>query len=219
LTHAGGQTDSKSAGQQPVAPTAVELEQYPEMPAGLTKAQISQIVEAFGQGASRAKQWGFDGVQLLGAHGYLINQFLSPLTNRRNDEYGGSIENRCRFIEEVYQAVRVNVGSDFPVLLKINGADNLAGGLSIEDGVYAAKRLDELGIDAIEVSGGTLASGEEGPAREKINRAEKEGYNMEYARRINQAVEGPVMAVGGFRSFEVAEAAIKDDGMDLYLAL
>ena len=218
LVHAGGQTDANNAGRQPLAPSAVQVDQFPEMPAELTKDEISGIIAAFAEGARRAKGWGFDGVQLHGAHGYLINQFLSPLTNRRTDEYGGSIENRCRFLLEVYRKVRESVGSDYPVFIKLNAADNLDGGLGVDDAVYAAKKLAEIGIDAIEVSAGTPASGEKGPNREKILKPEKEAYNLPLARRIKEAVDCPVMVVGGFRSYEVAEKAIRDDGMD-YIAM
>jgi 2,4-dienoyl-CoA reductase-like NADH-dependent reductase (Old Yellow Enzyme family) len=218
LVHAGGQTDSTSAGRQPLAPSAVQVDQFSEVPAELTKDEISDTVTAFGAGARRAKGWGFDGVQLHGAHGFLINQFLSPLTNRRTDEYGGSIENRSRFLLEVYRKVRESVGSDYPVFIKLNAADNLEGGLEIDDAVYAAKKLAEIGIDAIEVSAGTPASGEINPAREKINKPEKEAYNLALARRIKEAVSCPVMVVGGFRSYEVTENTIRDDGMD-YIAM
>jgi 2,4-dienoyl-CoA reductase-like NADH-dependent reductase (Old Yellow Enzyme family) len=218
LVHAGGQTDSTSAGRQPLAPSAVQVDQFSEMPAELTKDEIRDTVTAFGEGARRAKAWGFDGVQLHGAHGFLINQFLSPLTNRRTDEYGGSIENRSRFLLEVYRKVREAVGSDYPVFIKLNAADNLEGGLEIDDAVYAAKKLAEIGIDAIEVSAGTPASGEINPAREKINKPEKEAYNLALARRIKESVNCPVMVVGGFRSYEVAEKAIRNDGMD-YIAM
>jgi 2,4-dienoyl-CoA reductase-like NADH-dependent reductase (Old Yellow Enzyme family) len=214
LVHCGGQTDSGTAGRQPLAPSAVQVDQFPEMPAELTADEISDIVAAFGEGARRAKAWGFDAVQLHGAHGYLINQFLSPLTNRRTDEYGGSIENRCRFLLAVYRRVRETVGPNYPVLIKLNAADNLEGGLAIDDGVYAAKKLSEQGIDAIEVSAGTPASGEQSPARVKIDEPGKEAYNLEQARRIKEAVTCPVMVVGGFRSYEVARKAVNDDGMD-----
>jgi 2,4-dienoyl-CoA reductase-like NADH-dependent reductase (Old Yellow Enzyme family) len=218
LVHAGGQTDAKTAGRQPLAPSAVQVDQFSEMPAELTKDEINDIVTAFGEGARRAKTWGFDAMQLHGAHGYLINQFLSPLTNRRTDPYGGSIENRSRFLLEVYRKVREMVGADYPVLIKLNASDNLEGGLGIDDAVYASQKLSENGIDAIEVSAGTLASGAENPARDKINKPEKEAYNLELARRIKEAVSCPVMVVGGFRSFEVAEKAVRDDGMD-YIAM
>lgn len=217
LVHAGGQTDSKNAGQRPLAPSAVKVDQYPELPAELFKEEIARLVAAFAAGARRAKEYGFDAVQLHGAHGYLINQFLSPMTNRRSDEYGGSIESRCRFMLEVYRAVRAAVGSDFPVMIKLNGCDNLEGGLSAEDALYAAKALDAEGIDAIEVSGGTSASGSQSPVRTKIDTVEQEGYNLELAKRIKAAVSCPVISVGGFRSFEVAQQAVADgiDGIAL----
>ena len=218
LVHAGGQTDANNAGRQPLAPSAVQVDQFQEMPAELTKDEISEIIAAFAEGARRAKAWGFDGVQLHGAHGYLINQFLSPLTNRRTDEYGGSVENRCQFMLEVYRKVRESVGDDYPVFIKLNAADNLDGGLEVDDAIYAAKKLDEAGIDAIEISAGTPASGEENPAREKILKPEKEAYNLPLAHRIKEAVNCPVMVVGGFRSYEVAESTIKDDGID-YIAM
>ncbi|MDH3802174.1 MAG: NADH:flavin oxidoreductase [Deltaproteobacteria bacterium] len=218
LVHAGGQTDANNAGRQPLAPSAVKVDQFPEMPAELTKDEISEIIAAFAEGARRAKAWGFDGVQLHGAHGYLVNQFLSPLTNRRTDDYGGSIENRCRFLLEVYRKVRETVGADYPLFIKLNAADNLDGGLEVDDAVYAAKKLAEAGIDAIEVSAGTPASGDENPAREKILKPEKEAYNLPLARRIKEVVNCPVMVVGGFRSYEIAEKTVKEDGMD-YIAM
>ena len=210
LVHAGGQTDSSKAGQKPLAPSAVKLDQYPELPAEMTGEDISRVITAFGAGARRAKEWGFDGVQLHGAHGFLINQFLSPLTNQRKDEYGGSIENRCRFLLKSYRAIRSAVGPDFPIMIKLNGSDNLAGGLTIEDAVFAAKALDKEGVDCIEVSGGTPASGDQNPARTKINSPEKEAYNLPLARQIRAAVKCPIMVVGGFRSFEVAEKTIQE---------
>ena len=213
LVHAGGQTDSANAGRRPFAPSALQLEQYPEVPAELTTAEIRDVVEAFGQGARRAKDWGFDGVQLHGAHGYLINQFLSPLTNHRTDEYGGKIENRCRFLLEVYQRVREAVGPDYPVMLKLNAADNLPGGLSLADALVAAEKITAAGIDAIEVSAGTPASGDESPVRANIDSAAKEAYNLSLALAIKKRVRCPVMAVGGFRSYEVAEGALRDAGL------
>ncbi len=214
LVHAGGQANAEIAGRQPVAPSAVETAQFPIQPARLDIDQIDTLIAKFGEAARRARQWGFDGIQLHGAHGYLINQFLSPLTNRREDRYGGGIENRSRFLEEVYAAIRKNVGNDFPVMIKLNAADNLDGGLEIEDAVHVARMLDSSGIDAIEVSAGTPASGKLGPARDKIDAPEKEAYNLQLARQIKAAVNCPVMVVGGFRSFDVANAAVSEHGMD-----
>ncbi|MCF8057234.1 MAG: NADH:flavin oxidoreductase [Desulfocapsa sp.] len=214
LVHAGGQTDSGNAGRQPLAPSAIKVDQFPEMPAELTLDEIHNIVDAFGKGAQRAKEWGFDAVQLHGAHGYLINQFLSPLTNLRTDDYGGNIENRSRFAIDVYKKVREAVGDDYPVLIKLNASDNLEGGLSVEDATYCAQQLSYLGIDAIEVSAGTPASGDESPARAKINKPEKEAYHLSLALQIKNAVSCPVMVVGGMRSYDVAENAVAEEGLD-----
>lgn len=210
LVHAGGQTDSGNAGRQPIAPSAVKIDQYPELPAEMTPNEIARVITAFGDGARRAKKWGFDAVQLHAAHGYLINQFLSPLANRRQDGYGGSIEHRCRFLLEASEAVRSAVGGNFPVMVKMNGSDNLEGGFSPEDAVFAAQALDKAGIDCIEVSGGTPASGDQSPARMKINSPEKEAYNLSSAKQIRAAVKCPIMVVGGFRSFAVAEKTVQE---------
>jgi len=214
LVHAGGQTTAKTAGRRPLAPSAVKVEQFPEEPQAMSQQDIDEIVAAFGDGARRAKAYGFDAVQLHAAHGYLINQFLSPLTNHRTDGYGGPVENRCRFLLEVYRRVRSETGPGFPVFVKLNGSDNLEGGLDIRDAVHAARLLDKEKIDAIEVSGGTSASGESTPVRTKIDSPEKEAYNLALAREIKKAVSCPVMTVGGFRSPDLISKAAVDDGMD-----
>ncbi len=218
LVHCGGQTTSRAAGSQPVAPSAIAVAQYPEMPIALTIDDINEMASLFATAAKRAKDAGCDAVQLHAAHGYLINQFLSPLTNRRTDQYGGSCENRCRFLLDVYGEVRKEVGSSFPVMVKLNGSDNLEGGLSLEDAVFAAKRLDDAGVDAIEVSGGTPASGGASPVRQGINTPAEEGYNLLMADRIRQSVKCPVIVVGGLRSYEVVAGIIRRQEAD-YVAM
>lgn len=208
LVHTGGQTTSKIIGGRPLAPSAVKADQFFETPEELSAEEIGRIIAAFGSAAARAKNCGFDAVQLHAAHGYLINQFLSPLTNRRSDEYGGDIGNRCRFLLESFRAARRAVGPGFPVLVKLNGTDNLDGGLSVEDAVTAAQLLDREGVDAIEVSGGTPASGKLGPVRVKID-AGQEGYNLDAAVRIKKQVSCPVMVVGGFRRYDMADGVVK----------
>ncbi len=214
LVHAGAQTTAETAGRRPLAPSAVKVEQFPEEPEAMSKEDIDEIVAAFGDSARWAKDYGFDAIQLHSAHGYLINQFLSPLTNRRTDRYGGSVANRCRFLLEVYHRVRLEVGPDFPVFAKLNGSDNLEGGLDLSDAVFAARLLDKEKIDAIEVSGGTSASGEKNPVRIKIDRPNREAYNLALAREIKKAVRCPIMVVGGFRSLEVIDKALIEDGID-----
>ncbi len=214
LVHAGGQATSKTIGRQPVAPSGEKVGSYDEPPAALSILEIEDISDAFARAARRAKAWGFDAVQIHGAHGYLISQFLCPLTNQRTDAYGGSLENRSRFLFDVYGKIRAQVGNDYPVFIKLNGEDNLENGLTREEGLLVAKRLSDNGIDAIEVSAGSAASGEIGPAREKINTEEKEGYNLYLARSIKEQVRCPVISVGGFRSFKTVQRAVEEDGMD-----
>jgi 2,4-dienoyl-CoA reductase-like NADH-dependent reductase (Old Yellow Enzyme family) len=214
LVHAGGQTSSEWSGHSPLAPSAVKVDQFPETPKEMSSEDIREVVEAFGKAAGWAKAWGFDAVQLHGAHGYLISEFLSPLTNRRTDEYGGSVENRCRFLMEVYHAVRGAVGNNFPLCIKLNSSDNVAGGMELEDALDAAEKLGAAGIDAIEVSGGTPASGDKTPGRSKIKSPDQEAYHLEQARRIKKVVGCAVMAVGGFRSYEVVQNALGEGGVD-----
>jgi len=208
LVHAGGQATSQNCGSVPIAPSAVQVDQYSEEVQEMNIDEIGDIVSCFGQAAKRAKEYGFDAVQLHGAHGYLINQFLSPLTNRRQDEYGGNDENRCRFVLEVYREVRKQVGDDYPVLIKLSCNDFLDGGLGLAQAATAARLLDKEGIDCIEVSGGTPASGNKTPARMKINKQELEAYHLELAEEIRKHVDCPLMVVGGIRSLEIMEQAV-----------
>jgi 2,4-dienoyl-CoA reductase-like NADH-dependent reductase (Old Yellow Enzyme family) len=218
LVHCGGQTTSKMAGRQPLAPSSVDVAQFPEVPAAMTHGEIEATVAAFGEGAGRAEEYGFDAVQLHAAHGYLINQFLSPLTNRRDDDYGGSLEKRNRFLQEVCRSIRASVSAGFPVMVKLNGSDFLEGGLEPEGAVAAARVLEEEGIAAIEVSGGTGASGKESPVRVKIKTAADEAYNLPLAEKVRAGTSCPIMSVGGYRSPEVAEAAVRKGAAD-FIAL
>lgn len=209
LVHAGGQALPENSGRTPLAPSAVKAPHYKVQPDELTIDEIHNITEAFGDAAERAKNYGFDAVQLHGAHGYLINQFMSPHSNLRTDEYGGDVSNRSRFPLEVYREARKRVGKDYPVFIKMNCADNMDGGLEIKEGMFIAERLSDAGIDSIEVSSGNSASGiKKGPLRMRIDSPEKEAWNLDYAMQIRSVVKCPVMVVGGFRSYEVCESAI-----------
>lgn len=217
LSHGGRQCASLFlGGEKPVAPSAVYESVYKVMPRELTQEEIWQLIEAFGKAALRAKQAGFDGVQLHGAHGYLINQFLSAYTNRRNDYWGGDEERRFHFLEEVYQSVRDHVGYDYPVMIKLNACDFIDGGLTLEESLRVAKRLENLGIDAIEVSGGIVESKpDERPVRMKIDSPEKEAYFREFAREFKKILKVPIMLVGGIRSRTVAEDILQKNDADL----
>lgn len=216
LVHAGGQASAKLCGTPPLAPSALGKPFYPEVPEELETEDIGRLVGAFAQGARRAVEAGFDGVQIHGAHGYLINQFLSPLTNLRTDRYGGSFENRQRFLLEVFDAVREEVGPDYPVTIKLTAGDNLEGGFPLEEALEVARTLDAKGIDAIEVSAGTPASGKLGPVRTGVDTESDEAYNADAAKVIKKAVSVPIMTVGGLRSLPVVDALRQSDGIDFF---
>ncbi len=165
---------------------------------------LKAVVNAFATAAQRAQDAGFDGVQLHAAHGYLLSQSLSPKENRRSDGYGGSMPHRMRLLLEVYAAVRERVGPHFPVLIKLNSADHVDGGLSLEEACIVATRLAEEGIDAIEVSGGTPESGKLTPIRPRITCPDEEAYFREAGKAIKASVNIPVIVVGGIRSLQTA---------------
>ncbi len=206
IVHAGGQTQSDWIGTTPLGPSRMVHPSTKEQVEELSREQIAALIEAFAAAAARAKQAGFDAVQLHAAHGYLINQFLSPNTNQRTDDYGGSRDNRARFCYQVFRAVRETVGPDYPVFIKLNIEDCIDDGLEPSDAVEVAKELSAMGIDAIEVSGGVPAAGEKGAAR-RVRKPSDEGYFLANARAVKAAVVCPVIVVGGFRSLaRVSEA-------------
>ncbi len=220
IVHCGGQAvRTASGGQDPVAPSAVASPGYPELPRELSLAGIRELVACFAAAAGRLRNAGFDGVQLHGAHGYLLAQFLSPSRNQRTDDYGGSLDNRSRFTLEVLAAVRAEVGADWPVMIKLNAHDFLEGSTTERDSSHLAAALAEGSIDAIEVSGGTGGSGKLGAARRHIETAEDEAYFLPQARAIRAAAPGvPLMLVGGMRSLETIEAVLASGVAD-YIAL
>jgi len=184
---------------------------------GLTREEIARIVDDFAAAAVRARDAGYDAVQLHFAHGYLGSQFLSPFYNKRTDEYGGSVENRVRFLNEVHAKVRDALGEGYPLMAKLNVEDFLDGGLTSGDGVYAAAVLAGEGLDLIEVSGGTGDSKGLGPARILESR-EDEVYFLENAASVKSAVSIPVALVGGIRRYEDARNLVEKEGFD-YVSL
>lgn len=186
-------------------------------PRAMSVDDIEDAIARYARAAQIAKKAGFDGVQIHSAHGYLVSQFLSPITNRRDDEWGGSLENRARFLRTVYKATRAAVGPEFPVAVKLNSADFQKGGFTIEDSCRVAAWLEEDGIDLIELSGGTyeqmsFVNGTEEEQREST--VKREAYFLEYAREVRKAVSIPIMVTGGFRSVGAMERAVTDDGID-----
>lgn len=184
----------------------------------MSAQDIREIVDAFANGAQRALAAGFDGVQLHSAHGYLLSQFLSPIFNRRQDQYGGDIHNRVRIHLEIGRAIRNLVGPGYPLLIKMNCRDFAEKGLSLEDSLQAAKLLSQAGFDAIELSGGLLTGGKLSPLRPSINSEDKEAYFKEEARAFKEAIDIPLILAGGIRSIEVAESIIESSAAD-YLSM
>jgi len=178
----------------------------------MTKDDIGSLISAFAQAAVRCKNAGFDGVQLHAAHTYLLSQFLSPYYNRRKDQYGGSIENRARIVFEVLEAVRNEVGSDYPVFIKMHCTDDWGeNGLSIDESLIVAKGLEQRGISGIEFSGGNLDMKNYpnmGPIRMKILKEEKQSYFTSQTSKIAEKIKIPVISVGGHRSPDLLERTL-----------
>jgi 2,4-dienoyl-CoA reductase-like NADH-dependent reductase (Old Yellow Enzyme family) len=214
LSHAGFFANPKLIGQAPLAVS--QAQGFANSPRKvMTVEDIQGIVEDFGKAARRAKESGFDGVQIHGAHGYLLSQFLSPAFNKRADRYGGPVENRARALLETLASVRAAGGENFPVLVKMNCEDYLEGGLTLADSIKVAAMLERGGLDAVEVSGGTLVSGHLSPSRAGIKSEDKEAYFRNASKAFKGNLHIPVILVGGNRSFQVAEKLVDEGYADL----
>ena len=207
ITHAGRRANSSICGSQPVAPSAIPESESGEAPRELEKHEVEGLVRLFGEAARRACKAGFDGVEVHGAHGFLLNQFTSPLSNRRTDEYGGSFENRFRFPLEVVEEVRKAVGSDSSLLYRLGVYDGQEGGVTTSECQGFARKLVEVGVNMVDVSGGLVGSRPKGSA--------SQGYFLPLAEKIKQAVEVPVIGVGGIKDPEFADEAIRQNRVDL----
>ena len=213
LAHAGRQTKEKLIGSTPLAPSAVFEPVYKFMPREMTGAEVHDLVQDFVRAAGRAKQAGFDGVQLHGAHGYLLSAFFSPHTNRRRDEWGGSTEKRARVAVEILRGIKHLCGPRYPVIIKLNSSDFLADGLEVEESVALSRILEKEGLDGIEVSGGTSEAGK-GSMWPGLRTEDEEGYFAASAGRIKAAVAIPVFGLGGYRTFRVMEKAVASGRVD-----
>ena len=218
LFHAGRESARflASIKEQAIGPSIVPNDPFFQKEyRAATVEEIRTIIRAFGDAAKRAKAAGFDAVQLHGAHAYLLSQFLSPYTNRRDDEYGGSFEKRLRFHREIYLNVRQKVGEDYPILIKTGGQDGFAGGLTFREGREAARRFSQWGFDALELSQGLRGRWyEETEFRTKINRVEKEAYFRAWSKELKGLVTTPVMMVGGLRSIGLMEEIVEKGEAD-----
>ena len=202
LGHVGMQTTVS----EPVGPTTTAWPNLKARPRALTTREVERIVASFAQAVRRARDAGFDGVQLHGAHGYLLSAFLSPFTNTRTDRYGGSLEKRVTVVREIVEQARALVGPDFPVLIKVNGDDFVAGGTDIESFPRLASEIEKAGVQALEVSGNN-------PVRESVGPGEQ-SYFLKYAQELRLGV--PVILTGGNRSLEGLEQIARAGTPDFF---
>lgn len=211
LTHAGRQTSSMLlGGKQPVAPSAIPCKLMREKPRVLTLEEIEGLVEKFALGALRCQMSGIDGVELHAAHGYLINQFLSPHTNLRDDEYGGSFSNRMRFLEDIVKSIRALCGENYPVIVRCSVDEFVDGGIDLEMGKRIVKRLEKAGVDALDISAGIYES------LPKVIEpmSYQQGWRIHLAEAIKEVVDIPVITVGVIREPGFAESVVKEGKAD-----
>jgi 2,4-dienoyl-CoA reductase-like NADH-dependent reductase (Old Yellow Enzyme family) len=207
INHSGREGSRAISGVEPVAPSVVPTGGSGVIPRELERHEIHHLVRLFGEAARRARKAGFDAVEVHGAHGYLLNQFASPLTNRRTDEYGGSFEDRIRFPLEIVAEVRKAVGSNYLLLYRLGASDGEGRGTTISESQIFAQRLVQAGINIVDVSGGLIGDAPEGMTGQ--------GYFLPLAEKIKQAVEVPVIGVGGITDPAFADQAIRQGRVDL----
>ena len=220
LNHPGKQSPA-FLSRQPVAPSAIPLgggmEKTFNTPKALTETEIQAIIQRFATAARLAKETGFTGVQIHGAHGYLVSQFNSARHNQRTDKWGGSMKNRMRFVLEVYKAIREQVGDDFPVGIKLNSADFMKGGFTEEESMQVVQALAAVGIDLIEISGGSY----ENPSMMgstkgmKNSTRKREAYFLAYAEQVRKLVDTPLAVTGGFRTAQGMQDALDSGATDM----
>ena len=214
INHPGKQVP-KTIAKETVAPSAVPLgnglNKLFSTPRALTTSEVEELVQKFITSAKVAKEAGFSGVQIHAAHGYLISQFLSPHDNRRTDKYGGSLENRMRFLKEIYLGMREELGKDFPIGIKINSTDFKEDGLTEEDSLETIVELANLGLDFVEISGGTY----ERPAMMgATSTSSNKVFFAEYSKKLKQKVDIPVIVTGGIRSINAMNTLLNDNTTD-----
>lgn len=191
-------------------PSSLYLEPRP-----LSEEEILDLIERYGNSALIAKKAGMSGAQIHGAHGYLVSQFLSGLTNLRTDQWGGSLENRARFVLEIYRNMRKKCGDDFPIGIKINSADFQRGAFTEEESMEVIQMLDQEGMDLIEVSGGTYERAAMVGTMQKESTKKREAYFMDFIVKIREKISSPLMLTGGFRTANAMESAIENGELDL----
>lgn len=206
INHGGGTAKEEIIGTQPVAPSVAYFTDE-TTPRKLEHEEINDIIVKFGEAARRAKEAGFDAVEVHGAHGFLLNQFLSSLTNKRNDKYGGSLENRMRFPLAVVQSVKEKLG-DFPLLYRLGAHDRKPGGLELKESKIFAQKLKEVGVNILDISGGLCGS-------RPSDLKGKQGYFIPLAEEIGKVVDVPVIGVGGITDPKFADKVVRENRVDL----
>jgi len=204
IHHAGRETMSAITGRQPVAPSPIPCPVNREIPKELTTEEVYQLIEKFGEAALRAQKAGFDAVEIHGAHGYLVSQFLSPYTNKRIDEFGGDLTGRMKFAVELIKKIKKKCGQDYPLIFRISGEERVEGGMGIRETAAVARGLAEAGADAIHVSTGVYASLVWTVAPYNV----PQGYNLAAAETVKKAVNVPVIAVGRIVDPLMAESVV-----------
>jgi len=206
LVHAGAHAPNSLTGKQPVAPSEIVPPRGNETPRVLTINEITSLVNAFGGAAVRALEAGFDAIELHGAHGFLLSQFLSPYTNLRQDVYGKNLEGRMRFPLGVVAEVRERLDPEFPVLYRLGASDLMPDGLTLEEGISVAKALEDAGVDLLDISGGLSGDGQG---------MSEQGYFVYLAQAVKKVVRVPVVGVGNITNPEYADKIIREGRVDL----
>lgn len=218
INHPGKQAPL-GLNRETVAPSAVPfssgMKRFFGVPRALKQGEIENIIMRFGRTAKIAIEAGFKGVQIHGAHGYLVSQFLSPYHNRRTDEWGGSPSKRRRFMLEVLSEIRKQIGQQIPIGIKLNSADFQRGGFSEDEAIEAIQTLEEAGIDLIEISGGTYEAPAMTGLNKKMSTLEREAYFLEFAEQARFKTRTPLMVTGGFRTSQGMANAISSGAVDL----
>jgi len=207
LNHAGGRTSSSIIGEKPIAPSRIKIPPLTEEPREITLQDIINIKEAFKKAAERAVKAGFDGVEIHGAHGFLLNQFFSPITNKRLDAYGGTLEKRMRLPLEIVRDVREIIGEKKILSYRLGADDLMPGGITIKDSIKMALKLEEEGVDIINVSGGLCGS--------RPPQLTGQGYFIPQAEEIKRNVKIPVIGVGGIKDPDYANELVKMGKVDM----
>lgn len=220
INHPGRQA-MEQINKELVAPSAVPVmalgrkKASKKIPRALSEQEILDIIERYAETALICKEAGFTGAQIHGAHGYLVSQFLSPKTNIRTDKWGGSLENRTRFVLEIYRSMRKKLGTDFPIGIKLNSADFQKGGFTEEESMEVIKLLSKEGIDLIEISGGNYESPAMMGSRKRRSTIEREAFFMDYIEKARHITDTPLMLTGGFRTKKGMETALESNSLDV----